>query len=179
MIFCQLKLGQNGWICQDMSIFYRAVTSPCDFYYEIDALTPEERQQYTFFRGHFFYFQFQNQAAKRITFLRDPVERVLSEHRFWIKCYQNREEDLYHEHFLPPGDPLFTMQNHQCLFLSSLNPKDSTIPIQKHLESAKVNLANGFFFVGITEDLDNGLKAFYSLMKWPPLNNVPHLQTGV
>ncbi len=28
MIFCQLKLGQNGWICQDMSIFYRAVTNP-------------------------------------------------------------------------------------------------------------------------------------------------------
>lgn len=145
------------------------------FYYELDTLSPQERTKYKFFRGHFFYPQLQDLDAKRITFVRDPVERVLSEHRFWIEFYKGREEDLFHEHFLPPGDPLFTMQNHQCLFLSSFDPRDPTISIKQHLKSAKANLKNKFFFVGITEDLERGLKALYILMNWPSLQTVPHL----
>ena len=43
MIFCQLKLGQNGWICQDMSIFYRAVTSPSVLPYLFEERTACEQ----------------------------------------------------------------------------------------------------------------------------------------
>ena len=148
-----------------------------NFYYELEKLKPEELTRYTFFRGHFFYSQLRDLPGKRITFIRDPVQRVLSEHRFWMQKYRGREEEvLYLGHFLPAGDPLFTMQNHQCLFLSSLDPRDPTIPIQNHLESAKFNLANNFFFVGIMEDLERGLRGLYVLMGWPPLQTVPHLQ---
>ncbi len=148
------------------------------FYYELDETIISEISNYKFVRGHFFYHQLQTIKAKKIVFLREPVQRTLSEHRFYKKYYPGiRRKNLFKEHFLPEGDPLYTVQNHQCLFLSSLDPRNASIPISAHLKSAKFNLANQFFFVGITEDLERSLKALYFLMGWPEETEIPKLQS--
>ena len=58
------------------------------------------------------------------------------------------------------------MSNHQCLFLSSYDPRDPTITIEQHVESAIENLNHAFWFVGITEELDDGIRTLFSMMGW-------------
>ena len=124
--------------------------------------------------GHFFYSQFLNIQGSRITILRDPVQHAISEHWWWVSLAKSRDQ-FYKDHYLPPGDPLETVTNHQCLFLSSFDPRDATIPIEKHLESAKYNLEHDFFFVGITEDLENGIRALCRQLNLPVPNTIPKI----
>ena len=147
---------------------------PAYFYYSMDSLPKTSLQYYKLLRGHFFYAQVRHVQGKKITILRDPLKRAHSEHRFWLR-YNNGPQPnaLMRLHFLPEGDPLYVMSNHQCLFLSSFDPRDPTITIQQHLESAKANLANDFWFVGITEDLDNGMRTLYSMLGWGEPGPIP------
>jgi hypothetical protein len=152
------------------------------WYYDLEKYTPEERtkklQNYEVLQGHFFFHQLQHLPGKNITFVREPVSRTLSEYRFFKKLFAGKNSDYYYKvHFLPPGNPLYTVQNHQCLFLSSLDPQDRTISISAHLKSAKSNLANRFFFVGLTEDFDHGVRVLSQLMGWPNAETVPELNT--
>lgn len=146
-----------------------------NFYYEVEKRTLDNLSQFKFFRGHFFFnSNLQYLAnAKRIIFLRNPVDRVLSEQRFCNMHYEGRESDLYHEHFLPVGKPIETISNHQCLFLSSFDRNDPSVTPEMHLASAKQNLLNEFFFVGLTEHLDKSLQILYSLMGWQVPNIIP------
>jgi hypothetical protein len=147
---------------------------PAYFYYNMDTQPKESLQNYKLLRGHFFYAQVSHVQGKKITFLRDPLKRTLSEHRFWLRYDRGPQPNaLIRFHFLPPGDPLYVMSNHQCLFLSSFDPRDPTVTIQQHLESAKANLANDFWFVGITEDLDNGMRTLYSMLGWGMPGPIP------
>ena len=148
---------------------YSRRTPPGLYYYDLDDKPPDWFARYKLIWGHIFYSQVKNIPARKITFLRDPVKRVLSEHRYWLKyfVYRNVSQDIFCKgHFLPPGDPLYTMNNHQCLFLSGLDPRDPTIPIEKHLKSACTNLRKSFFFVGITEELQVAIYRLYEMMGW-------------
>lgn len=158
--------------------FPRSSICPDNFYYELNNRTLSELMNYRFIRGHFF-FHSQLLAipeAKRIVFLRDPVERVLSEQRFFERHYSNRPDDLYKEHFLPPGPPIQTAKNQQCLFLSSLDPTDPTISDAHHLESAKHNLEHAFFFIGLMEKMNESITKLYNLMGWQLPKNIPKHQ---
>jgi hypothetical protein len=140
----------------------------------MDNQPKESLQNYKLLRGHFFYAQVRHLQGKKITFLREPLKRTLSEHRFWLRYNCGPHPNvLIRFHFLPPGDPLYVMSNHQCLFLSSFDPRDPTVTIQQHLESAKANLANDFWFVGITEDLDDGMRTLYSMLGWSKPGPIP------
>ena len=69
------------------------------FYYELDETIISEISNYKFVRGHFFYHQLQQIKAKKIVFLREPVQRTLSEHRFYKKNYPGiRRKNLFKEH---------------------------------------------------------------------------------
>lgn len=129
-------------------------------------------KRFKFFRGHFFINSNLKQLRqKKITFLRDPVERVLSEQRYFETYYK---QSWFHiPHFLPEGQPIRTMSNHQCLFLSSLNRNDPDITPEMHFASAKENIMHDFFFVGTTERLDESIHALYLLMGWEPPEIIP------
>lgn len=147
---------------------------PAYFYYNMDLQPKENLPYYKLLRGHFFYSQVRHLQGKKITFLREPVKRALSEHRFWFRYNRGPQPNaLMRFHFLPEGDPLYVMSNHQCLFLSSFDPRDPTVTIKQHLESAKANLENDFWFVGITEDLDNGMRTLYSMLGWGDPGPIP------
>jgi hypothetical protein len=147
---------------------------PAYFYYNIDNQPKMALPKYKLLRGHFFYAQVRHLRGKKITILREPVKRALSEHRFWLRFGRGPTPDaLVRLHFLPPGDPLYVMTNHQCLFLSSFDPRDPTITTEQHLQSAKENLANNFWFVGITDDLDNGIRTLYSMLGWGTPGVIP------
>jgi hypothetical protein len=112
---------------------------------------------------------------KFVTFLRDPIERVLSEHRYCMEKYGGAKEIL-EGHFLPADqDPIHSASNVVCKILSGLDPHDSMIPIEEHLKAAKHNLANRFFFVGITEKLSDSIEHLFAALKWPPLDELPSL----
>jgi len=110
----------------------------------------------------------------KITFLRDPVARVLSEHRFLSASKNN----LGHiQHFLPPNsDPIDTAANIACMFLSQLDPLDPNISIEQHLESAKNSLKE-FDFVGITEQMDESIALFFQMIGWKLPEKIPFLNT--
>ena len=129
--------------------------------------------------GHFYYHQVKDLYPDfaKITFLRDPVERVLSEHRYAFERDHNTPSKVLKQHFLPSeGDPIETAENVACRVLSRLNPLDLTIPIEAHLQSAKRVLAEDFDFVGITEHLEESMQLFFYAMgwkfpEWTPIHN--------
>lgn len=100
---------------------------------------------------------FKDQALV-FTILRDPIERQLSHRRFFklqvnVKPDEilNAEKNLLHSS---------TTSNMQTLYLSSLDPFDSSIAIKDHLESAIYNLEHNIAFFGLTEYLDASLYEF-------------------
>jgi len=140
-------------------------------YYQIDKR--RDLQKFKLLRGHFFYSQLKSLPGKRITFLRDPVKLVLSASRYKQQKFRNHPKRFSKLHFIPPGNPLKSMRNHQCHFLSSFDPRNKKISDQQHLESAKQNL-NAFFFVGITEDIDIAASILLKMLGYPPIEKVPH-----
>lgn len=151
---------------------------PDNFYYEIEQRSFTELMNFRFIRGHFFFHSnlLKIPHTKKIVFLRNPVERVLSEQRFFEAYYLQHPDLLYKEHFLPPGQPIKTVKNQQCRFLSSLNPLDPMISDAMHLKSAKHNLEHAFFFIGLTEKMDESITRLYSLMGWNPPTTIPKYQ---
>ena len=160
------------------SQFDRKTIFPYYFYYNFSDKPDKDPKKYSLIRGHIFYSQVRHIQGKKITFIREPVQRTLSEHRFWLRFSRGRnQEGLVRLHFLPPGDPLYVMSNHQCQYLSSYDPRDPTITIQQHLDSAIENLTNDFCFVGITEDLDNGIRSLFSQFGWQNPEAIPRLNS--
>ncbi len=106
------------------------------------------------------------QKKRLVTFLREPVARVISEHRYILLKHKGtpRHYDL---HRLPKdGDPLYTANNEMCKFLSGLDSNDPLIPIDAHLQAAKMSL-DRFYFVGITEKMDESIALLFSGLGWP------------
>lgn len=96
---------------------------------------------------------------------------MLSEHRYCLDREHPASINVFQEHFLPSErDPIETAENIACRFLSKLDPFDLTISIERHLESAKETLVNDFDFVGITEQMDESIALFCTLLGWkiPP-----------
>ncbi|MBS0619836.1 MAG: sulfotransferase family 2 domain-containing protein [Verrucomicrobia bacterium] len=108
---------------------------------------------------------------KLITFLRNPAERVLSEERYCIGKFQGNSEILHAHRLDPHGRPVETASNITCYLLSGLN---SSAPISAHLAHAKEALSNRFFFVGITEKMEESIDLLYRSLAWTPPSKIPH-----
>lgn len=150
-------------------------------YYEIEAQRLCDLEQYDFFGGHFFYnSNLKHLEAKRITFLRDPIQRVLSEQRFSDQFYHTIQQKkwLAISHYYPPGNPIDTISNVQVLYLSSYDRNNLDIPIEMHYESAKKNLQEAFDFVGIVEDYESSIRSLYDFMGWHQLELIPKLRSS-
>jgi len=155
--------------------FKQSDICPGYFWHQIKNRTPHYFLPYSFIRGHFHFHYLRNVPGRRITFVRDPIKRVLSAYQYWKRGFSSGKRSAYYAHNfgIPIGNPLETMRNHQTLFLSSFNPQDTSIPIERHLESAKTNLRDKFFFVGITEKLDEGAPTLFKLLGLTPPQTVP------
>ncbi len=119
--------------------------------------------------GHFFYSKAgpYTEDYRKITFLRDPVERILSEHHYIFDREHRDRSRILKQHYLPlEGDPIDTAANIACKFLSRLDPSDPLVPIEQHLESAKDVLMNDFDFIGITEEMDESIALLCNFLGW-------------
>jgi len=142
---------------------------PKVFYYQNNKKSNYE--PFKLVLGHILFCQLKSLSGKRITFLRNPVQLVLSASRYKQQVHPKL---FTRRTFIPHGDPLKTLQNLQCHFLSSFDPRNKKIPDRQHLKSAKRNLRK-FFFVGITEDMDAGAPILCKMLGYPPPKTAPHI----
>jgi hypothetical protein len=95
-----------------------------------------------------------------LTLIRDPVKRQKSHINYFALLSLGSENKLFvldqNKHKMTSA----TTPNLQTLYLSLLNPFDSSISMEKHLESAKFNLRYKIAFFGITEWLQESLEEF-------------------
>lgn len=106
------------------------------------------------------------QNCRFITFLRHPVERAISEHKYLMVKHQGRP-DFIGIHNLPPDqDPLYSVKNDMCKALSGLKGNDPDISDALHLEKAKVFI-DTCYFVGITGRMEDSLTTLFDKLNLP------------
>ena len=151
-----------------------------DFYYQIELKKDAELAKYDFFRGHFFYStKLKDINAFRCVFLREPVSRILSEQRFYLKqyTYPGGLYNLSKEHANQYGDPIKVISNNQVMWLSTFHRDDPLVTMERHFESAKETLNKYMDFVGIFEDFENSVFGLFKALGFDRPNTIPHLQT--
>lgn len=117
----------------------------------------------TVLHGHFYYSEVkhlhQKTNAKLITWLRDPVQRVLSSYRFFKALFDNpernprnyeRNKHRRHETLMEHA-ALLECQNRMDVFLNGAVPQD-------------------FFFIGVQDDFERDLKLLAKKLSWPPIS---------
>jgi Sulfotransferase family len=114
----------------------------------------------------FFLLQDFSNNLMTLTILRDPVKRQISHIKFFemMNAYRPELVNYANYHLL---SSIYTY-NFQTLYLSQLNPWDTSISIKDHLESAKDTLETKITFFGLTEYLDASLKEFCKLINITP-----------
>ena len=127
--------------------------------------------------GHIHYgiHQCFSQPSTYITFLRNPVDRIISlffyakknnQHKFHRKII---EEKLHLKDFLlafPLSRQLFNSQLQHVTGVSS--------PSEKTLIQAKEIIDQKFLFVGLTERYNEGIRRIHDLLGWGPPREIYH-----
>lgn len=111
-----------------------------------------------------------------MTILRDPVSRHLSHIRFF-SFLKSQSPQLYDivasaDNYLTHSSKTY---NFQTLYLSSLDPYDSSITLEQHLESAKYNLKYKIAFFGLSELLPESLYLYLYRMNIETTVTCEHL----
>jgi Sulfotransferase family len=125
-----------------------------------------------FFAGHieFYYGNIVVPEARRFTFLRDPIDRLVSQYNY---TYRNdKTPPLFHDYARMNA-------NFQVKMLSSYPPQNCHITIEEHLESAKANLREAFFFVGIVERMAESMAALYKILGWEAPEETPNFNPSL
>lgn len=124
---------------------------------------------------HFYYNRIQHMTKeyKLVVFLREPIARVLSEHRFMSRTGPVDPRPLQ-LHMLPTeGNPIDTASNVVCRILSKHKDSDPNITIEQHLQSAKETLSQDTFFLGITEKMNESLGLLFEQLGWELPDEIP------
>lgn len=109
------------------------------------------------------------QDCQLITFLRDPIERIISHHKYLIKQLKKNHSNFSVYDLPPDQDPLYSQKNTMSKTLSGLDTADSKISDYQHLEQAK-SFIDHCFFVGITERMEDSLAILFDKLDLP----IPH-----
>lgn len=110
---------------------------------------------------------------KFITFLRDPIQRVISDYFYVISTPDNAlfhiVKDLSLKEYVTRNMDL-QIDNLQTRFLSGKITGEIT---KKELDQAKYNLTNHFAFFGLTEDMSNSVSFLSHIFKWKNIPQIP------
>lgn len=148
--------------------------------YKLAQLSKEERSQLDFVQGHFDFgvHRYFDRSYRYITFLRDPIDRAISEYYFfkeqepklWIHD-ELVEKEYSLKEFMQSG--LYTnVDNPQVRFLSGNQYAPFGECTTEMLEVAKQNLKN-FSLVGLTEYFDESMAMLFEEMG---LSNIYFIQ---
>jgi hypothetical protein len=138
---------------------------------EIELSSKELSEKYAVLHGHFRYQEIiklhENQRVKLITWVRDPVERLISNYHFFKHRLQNPElnpvvfEKNKHRinESLEEYAQLEENRNRMSWFLEGISIEE-------------------FFFIGIMEDFNNGLIHLSTLLNWSQFELPPMINTS-
>ncbi len=141
-------------------------------------LLPAQRAQYRLFIGHVYFGldRLLPMPSTYITFLRDPVERIISHYYF----DRTLTRDAFGQERKPSRISLFEYlndpnrietQNYQVRMLAGVSPRGGESQLTRAaLDTAKENLKNRFSVVGLTEEYDTSLLLLQRAFGWtiPP-----------
>lgn len=116
------------------------------------ALTQEERDQIKVLQGHFPYglHRYFSKPPKYFTMLREPIDRITS-----LYYYQKERERSFANLSFEDFCRYQCHNNLQTRFVAG--KADSSMPKDKLLELAKLNLLNNYACFGLTEEFDLSL----------------------
>jgi hypothetical protein len=134
----------------------------------------EELERYAVFKGHIIYglHEVLPGPAEYITFLRDPVKRLVSHYKMNYRLHSfppDHQLDPSRSDWNLGAYPAFLryLDNYQTRALSGL---DFQIPFgacsEEHLKVAKANMDRHFKFVGLTEEFDLSLMLLRHVCGW-------------
>lgn len=158
MLFVYPCLNCDRWICdKDMAVLQkRKMSEPCQNHARSDREVARQIlvSNVKCIHGHFSpgTFNFDYRKNHHVAWLRDPVDRTLSQWEFWVRNPQGRGKKA--DELMGEGDKetvLRFMANTQTKFLKGL-------PL-KH-----------FRFLGITEHFEEGLRQFDEMFDLPSLD---------
>jgi len=121
--------------------------------------------------GHFTFAEVQEKFAFRddvqyITWLRNPVARVVSNYRFLNKIIANRLNEL-------PDENLMARMGKTLVEFAAVQENQNVM--HKYLKGASLEK---FSFVGIQDQFESELTRLEDIMSWPRVSNRKHNVTG-
>jgi len=137
------------------------------FYLHLDELSTEEQKRIEILFGHIFFGihkQLPQPNFTYITFLRHPIERIISSYYFHREFPNTK--DLFQSMTL--YDYVTNPDWNYNLWLSTANLQTRMLAgkIEEDLETARNNLIRYFSVVGITERYDDSLKVCQKKLGW-------------
>lgn len=129
-------------------------------------LPENDKQNFSVLMGHFDfgYHRLFNGETKYITFLRNPVERMISYYHYVRQSPKNNRFEalskLSFDQFVE-SDLTSGVDNLQCRMLAGYRVSES-----KRLEVAKTNIQDDFIFVGILDQFDESILTLKKLLGW-------------
>ena len=140
---------------------------------DFEQLDEKTRGAIRVFKGHAEYgiHRFLKGKSKYFTFLREPIERTLSEYYFILRATGTP----YHQYVVDNNltlievihseEPLIMMRNTQTMLLAGKWRNGSNTCNNKILDQAKKNLRN-HFYVGLTNQFDASVCLFKNHFHW-------------
>jgi Sulfotransferase family len=139
------------------------------------TLSPAQRERYRLIEGHLHFglHRFVPRPSKYVTFLRRPIDRVLS---FYFYACSTPDHYLYslltNERLdlktLLVREVTSELFNDQTRFLAGDEWENPEREVTRHaLERAKANLRNHFRVVGLVEEFDASLLLLHRAFGWP------------
>lgn len=140
---------------------------------EFEELKPETRKKIRIVNGHgeFGLHNFLYGPSKYITFLRDPIDRVVSDYYFILRAPETPYHRYVTEHKLSLKeaveckDPLIMLPNSQTILLAGVWRRGINQCSDEVLTLAKQNLQK-HFVVGLTEKFDESLCLLKGCFHW-------------
>lgn len=153
---------------------------------EFIELSPKEKQEIKVLRGHMHYGlhkYFIADSAKYITFLRDPVERIISHYYFVLRSDKHYLYDIVTKKKMTlldyaTSDLSWELDNGMTRSISGENNIQLNHCNQKVLDTAIVNLKNNFIFCGLTEKYDESVLLLKNKLGWIDYPFYRKLNTG-
>ena len=140
----------------------------------IGKIPQEELQRYAVFKGHMIFglHELLPGPAEYITFLRDPVRRIVSHYKM-VRGHPKFPTG----HMIDPAKDMWNLTEYPALFRSLDNYQtramagiDFELPFgacaEEHLRIAKANMDRHFKFVGLTEQFDLSLMLMRHVCGW-------------
>jgi hypothetical protein len=140
----------------------------------VRAMPAAQRDAVAVFKGHMIFglHDLLERPARYVTFLRDPVKRLLSHYRMVYRL-----GGLPAETVLDPARPMWGLTADPALYRSidnyqvrALSGADFDLPFgacaEEHLARAKDNLERHFVFVGLTDRFDLSLVLLRHVLGW-------------